>query len=47
MDMKGFSPRNLKFKPMGIAEYKRVESLPENLKANLPSIERELQGEGQ
>ncbi|MBU2759356.1 PDDEXK nuclease domain-containing protein [Acidithiobacillus sulfurivorans] len=39
-----------KTQPMGIAEYKLVESLPENLKTNLPSIEqieRELQGEGQ
>ncbi|WP_226831062.1 MULTISPECIES: hypothetical protein [Acidithiobacillus] len=45
--MKGFSSRNLKFKPMDIAEYKCAESLPENLNINLPSIEqieRELQG---
>ena len=37
-----------KTQPMGIAEYKLVESLPENLKTNLPSIEqieRELQGD--
>ena len=37
-----------KTQPMGIAEYKLVESLPENLKTSLPSIEqieRELQGE--
>ncbi|MFA7655542.1 hypothetical protein A6M27_10135 [Acidithiobacillus thiooxidans] len=36
-----------KTQPMGIAEYKLVEALPENLKTNLPSIEqieRELQG---
>lgn len=37
-----------KTQPMGIAEYKLVEALPENLKTNLPSIEqieRELQGD--
>lgn len=37
-----------KTQPMSIAEYKLVESLPENLKTSLPSIEqieRELQGE--
>ena len=36
-----------KTQPMGIAEYKLQESLPETLKTNLPSIEqieRELQG---
>lgn len=36
-----------KTQPMGIAEYKLLESLPETLKTNLPSIEqieRELQG---
>ena len=36
-----------KTQPMGIAEYKLQESLPESLKTNLPSIEqieRELQG---
>ena len=36
-----------KTQPMGIAEYKLAESLPETLKTNLPSIEqieRELQG---
>ncbi len=36
-----------KSQPMGIAEYKLLESLPENLESNLPSIEqieRELQG---
>ncbi|WP_075321983.1 PDDEXK nuclease domain-containing protein [Acidithiobacillus albertensis] len=37
-----------KTQPMGIAEYKLVEALPEHLKTNLPSIEqieRELQGD--
>ncbi len=36
-----------KTQPMGIAEYKLQESLPETLETNLPSIEqieRELQG---
>ena len=36
-----------KTQPMGIAEYKLMESLPESLQTNLPSIEqieRELQG---
>jgi hypothetical protein len=36
-----------KTQPMGIAEYKLIESLPDTLKTNLPSIEqieRELQG---
>lgn len=36
-----------KNQPMGIAEYKLLESLPEPLQTNLPSIEqieRELQG---
>ncbi len=39
-----------KSQPMGIAEYKLQEALPEELKTNLPSIEqieRELQGGGQ
>lgn len=39
-----------KSQPMGIAEYKLEESLPETLKTNLPTIEqleRELQGEKQ
>jgi len=39
-----------KKQPMGIAEYKLQQSLPEHLKTNLPSIEQieqELQGEGQ
>jgi len=34
--------------PMGIAEYKLLESLPEELQTSLPSIEeieRELQGD--
>ena len=83
-NMKGFSPRNLKYmrafaeawpdaefvqavlaqkskdkvvaeyalddktQPMGIAEYKLQQALPEALETNLPSIEqieRELQGE--
>lgn len=38
-----------KTQPMGIAEYKLVESLPEPLKTNLPSIEqieKELEGSG-
>ena len=38
-----------KIQPMGIAEYKLVESLPEPLKTNLPSIEqieKELEGSG-
>jgi len=37
-----------KTQPMGIAEYQLAQSLPENLKTNLPSIEqieRELQGD--
>ncbi|WP_286821534.1 PDDEXK nuclease domain-containing protein [Desulfobacter sp. UBA2225] len=39
-----------KTQPMGIAEYKLVESLPEPLKTNLPSIEqieKELEGSGE
>ena len=38
-----------KTQPMGIAEYKLVESLPEHLQINLPSIEqieKELEGSG-
>ncbi|WP_434985884.1 PDDEXK nuclease domain-containing protein [Vreelandella zhaodongensis] len=39
-----------KSQPMGIAEYKLQQALPEQLETNLPSIEqieRELQGDGQ
>ena len=36
-------------KPMGVAEYQLIESMPEELQTNLPSIEqieRELTGDG-